>query len=157
MSRSQQVEVHMEGITSQEEVDALEQQLKAQQGVDVRRVEKTRIVLAYDPEAVTATELQGLIESAGGEVITIGPSGRNVGRATAGEEDVEQYRYHYYTSHGEAGWFFVGSLEEAKEQGQQDLEGGDKKPSRITDDLGHVLVEWKYDPGTSAYEMVEHG
>lgn len=52
----------MQGITTQEEVDALEQQLKAQPGVELRSVEKTRIVLAYDPEVATATELQGLIE-----------------------------------------------------------------------------------------------
>ena len=159
MSRSEasEVEVHVDGLTSQEEADALEQRLQARDGVEVRKAEQTRLILAYNPEAVTATELQELIEAAGGEVVTMDPRGANAGRKTGGEADVEHYQYHYVArSSSDVGWFYVDSLKEAKEQGQRDLEeGGDKRPLRITDDLGHVLAEWTYDPDTSTYELVE--
>ncbi len=40
---------------------------------NVQHAEQARLELIYDPDVVNATELQGLIEAAGGEVITIDP------------------------------------------------------------------------------------
>lgn len=69
------VEVHIAGIVQPAEMTYLEERLRGMEGVEVERVEQTRVILRYDDREVDASDIQTQIEAAGGEVITLGPAG----------------------------------------------------------------------------------
>lgn len=69
-----QAELHIDGITTDDELETLRHQLDALNTVQVTEASRARLFLDFDPEQVNANMIEGAVNAAGADVIRMDTS-----------------------------------------------------------------------------------